>query len=778
MNCSFRFAATSAVVIALLLSGCGSGGSGGGGGPGRYTIGGTVSGLSGTVFLQDDDADTVAISRNGGFTFSSALATGASYRVTVAAQPAAQACYVANGQGTVASANIAAVEVKCAANNPALQLVVLAGALGGQGSVDANGGKARFLAPSEVAVDASGTLYVADLGNNNVRKVSPGGDVTTLAGTAGLTGSDDGAGPAAKFFSPGGIAVDASGNVYISDSGNHTIRKITSAGQVTTLAGRAGIAGSADGPGASATFNIPVGVTVDASGNLFVADMGNSTIRRVSAGGVVTTLAGSPGQPGSADATGAAARFSAPQGVTVDAAGNVFVADTDNSTIRAITAAGVVTTLAGTAGQSGSTDASGAAARFFGPEALTIDAGGNLYVADTNNATIRVVTPAGVVTTLAGTAGQVGSDDGTGAAARFDFPAGIRRDTSGTLYVADLNNGTVRKISPGGVVTTLAGAARHFGSTDGSGTTARFQSPGGIAADSAGNLYIADVDNNTIRKVSPAGLVETLAGTAGQSGGIDGPGALATFSSPIAIAIDTSGNLYVADSGNSTVRKVTAGGAVSTFAGAAGQAGSTDGIGAAARFSSPSGIATDSSGNVYVADAGNHNIRKITSVGAVTTFAGSAGQAGSVDAVGPAARFNAPFGIAADPTGVLYVADAGNSTVRVITPAGVVSTLAGAAGEVGSTDGIGATARFAHPLYVAVDPTGQVYVADTFNNSIRKISLGGTVTTIAGLPGVVGLVEGSLPAGLNHPAGLVLFGATTLYAADVTEDAVVRITLN
>ena len=283
----------------------------------------------------------------------------------------------------------------------------------------------------------------------------------------------------------------------------------------TTLAGQPGGQGNADGTGSAARFNCPVGVAVDSAGNVFVADYDNYTIRKVTPAGVVTTLAGSAGNGGSADGTGSAARFNQPSGVAVDSAGNVFVADTDNHTIRKVTPAGVVTTLAGSAGASGSTDGTGSAARFDDPEGVAVDSAGNVFVADTDNHTIRKVTPAGVVTTLAGSAGASGSTDGTGSAARFYYPVGVAVDSAGNVFVADTGNHTIRKVTPAGVVTTLAGSAGNSGSADGTGSAARFNDPEGVAVDSAGNVFVADCFNNTIRKVTSAGVVTTLAGSAG-----------------------------------------------------------------------------------------------------------------------------------------------------------------------------------------------------------------------------------------------------------------------
>ena len=333
--------------------------------------------------------------------------------------------------------------------------------------------------------------------------------VTTLAGSAGFDGSADGTGSAARFTFPRSVAVDSSGNVYVADTYNHTIRKVTPGGVVTTLAGSAGVVGSADGTGSAARFNQPGGVAVDSSGNVYVADFYNHTIRKVTPSGVVTTLAGTAGVEGSADGTGSEARFYYPNGVAVDSSGNVYVADYINQTIRKVTPEGVVTTLAGSAGFSGSADGTGSEARFTFPLGVAVDSSGNVYVADFYNHTIRKVTPSGVVTTLAGTAGVEGSADGTGSEARFYYPNGVAVDSSGNVYVADYINQTIRKVTPEGVVTTLAGSAGFSGSADGTGSEARFNHPLGVAVDSSGNVYVGDTDNSTIRKVTPG--AETIA---------------------------------------------------------------------------------------------------------------------------------------------------------------------------------------------------------------------------------------------------------------------------
>lgn len=365
----------------------------------------------------------------------------------------------------------------------------------------------------------------------------------------------------------------------------------------------------------------------------------------ISAPLTVTTLAGQAGQRQVTDGTGSAARFYAPAGIVIDGSGNLIIADTCNNVFRKVTTAGVVTVFSGTPIDEnshpvnvGATDGAAADATFHmgdspspdgpygtptftsvGSRTLGIDRNGNVYFADTMNDTLRKISPNGAVTTIAGSPGAQGSNDGTGAAARFDTPMGVAVDSSGNIFVADTANDMIRKVTPDGVVTTFAGAARQFGSNDGTGASAQFSNPSGIAIDTSDNLYVTDTVNHTIRKITPSGIVSTLAGLAGVSGTSDGSRTQARFNRPSGIAVDSSGNVYVADTGNHAIRKVSTSGTVTTIAGTLGTSGSSDGTGTAAQFNSPYGLTVDSSGVVYVADSINNTVRR----GVVASGSGS-----------------------------------------------------------------------------------------------------------------------------------------------------------
>ncbi|MES2675948.1 MAG: hypothetical protein V4660_17050 [Pseudomonadota bacterium] len=632
------------------------------------------------------------------------------------------------------------------------------------------GVSANFNHPNGIVSDGT-NLYVTDPYGDTIRKiVIATNEVTTLAGSPNYDNDNgtDGTGAMARFNDPYGIAI-VGANLYVTDDVDHTIRKIVIAtGEVTTIAGVAGSWGSSDGIGATARFENPRGITTDGA-NLFVADMHNSTIRKiVVATGEVSTIAGTASSTGGVDGTGAAARFNWPMGITNDGA-NLYVADTLNNTIRKIViATGAVTTLAGAPGVKGSADSIGTAASFYFPIGIVIN-GPHLYVVDSENQTIRkIVTATGSVTTFAGRAGLQSSIDGTGAAAGFFSPVFITNH-EGNLYVTEKD--TVRKIViTTGAVTTFAGAPDN---ADGTGAAARFFSPLGTTTDGT-NLYVADGDAHTVRKIVIAtGAVTTFAGTAGIRGSTDATGAAARFSAPQGITNDGT-YLYVTDAENYLIRKISmANGTVTTVAGLAGINGSVDGIGSAARFDFPLGITTDGI-NLYIADRDNQIIRKVViASGEVTTIAGTADMTGATDGTGASARFSDPSGITTEGTN-LYITD--NRTIRKMAIAsGVVTTLAGLAATSGSADGVGAVARFRYPTGIITDGTN-LYVADQHNHTIRKVVIAtGLVTTLAGTAGIIGSTDGTgTTANLRYPVDITTDGYS-LFVTDAGNSTVRKI---
>jgi len=739
----FRFLKPCVVAaLTLLVAACGGGDGGGAPPPAPQPVSLAIEGLPTapmqlnssaqlTATLTYSDSSTKDVTATATWSTSNSGVLSASSAGAILAIAPGQAEVTASTQGLSARGSVTVAP-------PAPRLALFAGNMGGAGNADGTGSLARFNGPRGLATDSAGAVYVADAWNHTIRKVTPAGLTSTLAGKAGSTGSADGVGTEARFsYEPRGVATDSTGNVYVADTYNHTIRKITPAGLVSTLAGAAGSKGSEDGKGADARFWAPSSVATDSAGNVYVADTYNHTIRKISASGIVSTLAGTAGMNGSADGVGTEARFKEPQGVAADSAGNVYVADTGNSTVRKVTPTGLVSTLAGQAGAIGSIDGVGDEARFHGLQGIAVDRAGSVYVAEDLNHTIRRITPDRVVSTVAGTAGSSGSADGIGTNARFSYPRGVATDGDGNLFVAD-SLSTIRRVTASAVVSTLAGAVTVTGSADGAGAEALFWAPYGIATDGLGNVYLTDAANNTIRKATPTGVVSTLAGLAGSAGRADGVGAQARFSGPTGVAVDKVGNLYVIDSKNNIVRKMSPEGVVSTFAGT-GAIGMTDGDAATATFgfcTTPNhyepicraaGIATDDAGNVYVADVFNGAIRKITPGGLVSTLATGL----------------SPQDIVTDRAGNIYVAT--TTAVWRIDPTGNRSLLA---------------EGFSRALGIATDGVGKVYVADWNTNIISSINSTGSVTTIVGVAGVSGFIPGALPGVIAGPKGVAVSGTS------------------
>jgi sugar lactone lactonase YvrE len=747
------------------------------------------------------------------------------------------------------------------------------------GNADGFGRDATFNSPTGIAVDSSGNMFVADSGNNEIRKVTPAGLVTTIAGT-GAQGAADGMASSATFNFPTGIAVDNSGNLFVSDTFNHTIRKIwyrssflpqnitfnqpvaqvvntsvalsatSSSGLSVTFSSATPTICSISGSSAvlnsvgtctvvasqvgdntfvaaanisksfivigttrpSITFAQPLGLTAGTSANLIasassglsvnltsltpiVCSMNGNTVTALTAGTctITATQTGNSSYPAATSVNRSFTvslasqiiTFNQPSYQIIGFTASLLATSSSNLSISYVSNSPTICTLSGstvsvlatgtcsvTASQAGNGAYSAASSvtqtfavmsnqsiTFSNPgpqiagnvstltatsnsglsvtfSSLTTgvcsvsgtavtpltagtctivaaQAGNSTYLAATN-VTQSFSIAIGKVSTFAGS-GAPGLVNGTGISASFNGPTGIAIDSTGNFFIADNSNNVIRKITQSGVVSTFAGNGTNY-NLNGTGSAARFAQPWGVSLDSGGNIYVADSSNSVIRKITPSAVVSTLAGSGSVA---HGDGTYPSLYIPTSVVVDNNGNVFVAGYGLNSILKVSINGNLTVFAGN-GTAGSTNGSGATARFWNPLGLAIDSSNNLYVADNYNHLIRKITPAGVVTTIAGN-GTAGNLNGNGTAASFNNPTGLAVDGTGNIYIADWGNNLIRKITPTGTVTTLAGN-GTAGNSNGDLLSASFHGPWALVLDSVGNIYVADTYNHLIRKIA--------------------------------------------------------
>ena len=577
--------------------------------------------------------------------------------------------------------------------------------------------------------------------------------ISTIAGNGSNT-IDNVAATASILSQPRGVAIDGGGNIYIADYQNHRVRKISNTGVITTFAGTgtAGFSGNG-GPATAAQLVYPIDVKVDLAGNVYIVSNQGTAIRKVDTNGIITLFAGSStGYNGDGGAATAAA-LGSPQYIATDLNGNIYISDYLNHRIRKINSSGTISTIAGngTNGTSGDGGPATAAALNF-PNGIAIDNSNNIYFSSGNR--VRKVDGSGIITTIAGSDGGGYSGDGAAAtAAILNNPIGLAVDNSGNVFISDYSNNRVRKINSSGIISTIAGNGGTFYTGDGiPATAAPLIHPREVAIDGSGNLFIADEGSNRIRKVGISGIITTVAG-----GGPVGDGGIAnsaTINYPYGIARDRIGNIYFADLLNYRVRKVDTAGLISTIAGngTAGYSGD-GGTGNSAAISRPFGVTVDLDGNVYICDADNSCVRKVSTTGIITTF---------VTGV-------SPRGIAVDKNRNIYLAE-GTSQVRKISTAGVISTIAGNGTSGYSGDGGAATdANLTSINSVAVDGNNNLYLLDIGNSHIRKIDSSGIITTIGwnGMSGANGDGGPATSASFNNPFNIATDGTGNLYVADL-----------
>jgi uncharacterized protein (TIGR03437 family) len=632
--------------------------------------------------------------------------------------------------------------------------------------------------------------------------------IETVAGSANM--GDGGPATAAQISTIQGIAVDRWGNLYLSDTGNHRVRKISPSGAITTIAGT-GVAGfSGDGgPAVTAQLNLPYGLAADLAGYVYVADLGNDRVRRIGPDGVIATVAGT-GIRGSSGDGGAAtgAQLLTPRNVAVDAAGDFYFSEFDGHRVRKVTPDGKISTVAGT-GVAGLRGDGGPAvnAQLNFPAGLAVDRLGALYIADSQNQRVRKILAAGVISTV------VGGSPSTA----LETPVALAVDVAGTLYVADMSSAVhsytaagawtvvpglgaphdlavdlngdlyiadgvrIREVAAGQMQTVAGDGYLHAIGDGGLATAALLSQPSTIALNAAGSLYIADTGTQRVRQVLPSGVIQTLVGTGVAGSAADNIAAsAATLNSPLGVALDAAGDILIADTWNQRIRQVGADGLIHNLVGTGAVGLGAEGLPPAqTQLNGPSGVCTGRGGTLFVVDTFNHRVLQAAPLPLVATTAGN-GSRGNAGDGGPArlAQLNQPSACALDSAGNLFIADTLNHRIRKVDSAGTISTVAGtgAAGFSGD-EGPATAAGISAPLGVVVDDNGDIFIADTGNNRIRQVTADGLIHTIAGqnAAGFAGDGGPAASAEIDAPGGLYLDGAGDLYFADTGNNRVRRL---
>ena len=628
--------------------------------------------------------------------------------------------------------------------------------------------------PAYIAV-AKGKLYVSDSAASVVRAVDlASGQETVVAGN-GTWGYSGDSGPAtlAQLSGPAGLAFDSKGDMFIADVMNSRIREVTATGTITTVTGSF--------PSLGDGFRSPHAVAVDSHDTLFIADTFNEVVRKLdTATGKFVTVAGNFNLGSSGDGGPAtAAQLSSPGDITFDLAGDLLIAD--GGRIRKVDTSGIITRIAG----GGSTICSNSCSALSGyivDAGIAMDTSGNLLIADSYFHVVYKLDKldgTGTLTRIAGTmsVSAFSGDGGPATAASLNQPLSVATDAVGDVFIADNKNARVRKVDASQVITTFAGTGGcGYAGDGGPAAQAQLCAPRGVAVDATGSLYIADGQGNRIRKVDAAGTITTFAGvgTSGYSGD-GGPAAQAQVNLPVAVAVDAAGDLFIADMSNDVVREVTLDGVIHTVAGNHVRGYSGDGgLATQAQLNTPTGVGFDAKGNLLIADMVNHRIRSVDKSTAIITTVIGTGFPGSMGDGGQAtlAQLNHPAGVALDPAGNLFIADSGNNKIRKVDPSGIITTFAGMFGAVGlGDDGPAVNARLESPFAVAIGPGNVVYIDDSQNQRIRMVTSDGIIHTAAGngqldLRGFSGDGGPATSAALNDPYGLAVDSTGNIFIGD------------
>ncbi|MBL8292726.1 MAG: SMP-30/gluconolactonase/LRE family protein [Bryobacterales bacterium] len=654
----------------------------------------------------------------------------------------------------------------------------------GQGSTATD---VRFVLPQDVAVDSSGNIYVSDSYYDRVLRITPAGAVSTFAGSETGFGGDGGVPSAAQFNGVFGIAFSPAGELHICDSRNGRVRKISRDGNtITTVAGTGSVQANGDGgPATQAALGNPRSIVFDSAGNYYISDTLNHVVRKVDQAGVITTVAGTAGRRGFGGdgAAATSALLQVPAGLAVDAQNNLYIADSLNNRIRRVTTQnGRIETFAGTGVQGfAGSNSPAASAQFYQPLDLAFNRNGDLFIADRNNGRIRRIR-GGTITTVAGG----GSNRAVpGSAVQFDlaFATAVAVDANDQLLVLDDGLRRLFRVNPvSDQIQAAAGTSVSRAAGDGGpASQATLFEPSGVAVDSEGNVFVSDVVDNRVRRIARDGTIGTWAGTGSLgTSGDGGPATAAGLGRPRGMAIDRNQNLYVAGTWGAYIRRISPRGVITNFAGTTSSGFSGDGGAAtAARLNEPFGVAVDNQDNVYIADSANHRIRRVDPQGRITTFAGT-GTAGFSGDGGPAvaAQLTRPRAVAVDNQGNVFIADTNNNRVRRVDSRGIITTVAGN-GETGSS-GVGRAGTESQiwaPSGLAFDSEGSLLISVV--GQVRSLGQDGIVRLVAGgaTTGLAGDGGPGNAALLSAQAGIAVGPDGSIFVADQSNERVRRLAL-